>query len=105
MSSRPRPATGRATSASWRPPSSHASRRAPARSEEHTSELQSLMRHSYAVFCLKKKKNNKGQQQRVNQLKQIIISTIKNCELHNYDRRTTVHNIQTKIHVHTKHQH
>src|SRR3546814_4331972 len=25
------------------------------RSEEHTSELQSLMRHSYAVFCLKKK--------------------------------------------------
>src|SRR3546814_8175103 len=26
-------------------------------SEEHTSELQSLMRHSYAVFCLKKKKN------------------------------------------------
>src|SRR3546814_3009229 len=27
-----------------------------ARSEEHTSELQSLMRNSYAVFCLKKKK-------------------------------------------------
>src|SRR3546814_6808103 len=32
----------------------------PARSEEHTSELQSLMRISYAVFCLKKK--NKQQQ-------------------------------------------
>src|SRR3546814_1810459 len=31
---------------------------APLRSEEHTSELQSLMRISYAVFCLKKKKNN-----------------------------------------------
>src|SRR3546814_2465272 len=30
--------------------------RRPARSEEHTSELQSLMRNSYAVFCLKKKK-------------------------------------------------
>src|SRR3546814_6124220 len=30
-----------------------------ARSEEHTSELQSLMRISYAVFCLKKKKHNK----------------------------------------------
>src|SRR3546814_5464364 len=30
---------------------------AVARSEEHTSELQSLMRISYAVFCLKKKKN------------------------------------------------
>src|SRR3546814_6344598 len=28
------------------------------RSEEHTSELQSLMRQSYAVFCLKKKKKN-----------------------------------------------
>src|SRR3546814_1681844 len=28
----------------------------PRRSEEHTSELQSLMRNSYAVFCLKKKK-------------------------------------------------
>src|SRR3546814_5983166 len=31
------------------------------RSEEHTSELQSLMRISYAVFCLKKKNNNKIQ--------------------------------------------
>src|SRR3546814_3747067 len=31
--------------------------REKARSEEHTSELQSLMRISYAVFCLKKKKN------------------------------------------------
>src|SRR3546814_5275881 len=30
----------------------------PPRSEEHTSELQSLMRSSYAVFCLKKKKKN-----------------------------------------------
>src|SRR3546814_6569938 len=29
------------------------------RSEEHTSELQSLMRLSYAVFCLKKKRNDK----------------------------------------------
>src|SRR3546814_7855146 len=29
------------------------------RSEEHTSELQSLMRNSYAVFCLKKTKSNK----------------------------------------------
>src|SRR3546814_10652991 len=31
------------------------------RSEEHTSELQSLMRNSYAVFCLKKKKVNTRQ--------------------------------------------
>src|SRR3546814_6182068 len=33
------------------------------RSEEHTSELQSLMRISYAVFCLKKKKNKDQQHQ------------------------------------------
>src|SRR3546814_10233583 len=32
---------------------------APLRSEEHTSELQSLMRISYAVFCLKQKKKKK----------------------------------------------
>src|SRR3546814_10297370 len=43
------------------------------RSEEHTSELQSLMRISYAVFCLKKKttKTNKNHQ-RYNQLHQNI---------------------------------
>src|SRR3546814_3112423 len=40
----------------------HRARHALARrSEEHTSELQSLMRISYAVFCLKKKKYNKTQ--------------------------------------------
>src|SRR3546814_5562290 len=33
-----------------------------ARSEEHTSELQSLMRISYAVFCLKKKNKNHNKQ-------------------------------------------
>src|SRR3546814_5923195 len=39
------------------------------RSEEHTSELQSLMRISYAVFCLKKKKNitkNAARMQKIN---------------------------------------
>src|SRR3546814_8022913 len=41
--------------ASWR------DLRSDDRSEEHTSELQSLMRISYAVFCLKKKKNNNEQ--------------------------------------------
>src|SRR3546814_5844562 len=35
-------------------------RRAQGRSEEHTSELQSLMRISYAVFCLKKKKRKQN---------------------------------------------
>src|SRR3546814_8727915 len=34
----------------------------PSRSEEHTSELQSLIRISYAVFCLKKKKTHKVKQ-------------------------------------------
>src|SRR3546814_5959285 len=46
----------------------------PVRSEEHTSELQSLMRISYAVFCLKKKKNkqrsNKNTQTRTHQHEQ-----------------------------------
>src|SRR3546814_5891533 len=39
-------------------PFSGTSRPTANRSEEHTSELQSLMRISYAVFCLKKKKNS-----------------------------------------------
>src|SRR3546814_9126270 len=38
----------------------------PVRSEEHTSELQSLMRISYAVFCLKKKKHNINQEETTN---------------------------------------
>src|SRR3546814_2036876 len=40
-------------------PSRHLAFTSNERSEEHTSELQSLMRISYAVFCLKKKKHNK----------------------------------------------
>src|SRR3546814_3571653 len=44
------------------------------RSEEHTSELQSLMRISYAVFCLKKKKN----QTRNHEDYKIIPATIEN---------------------------
>src|SRR3546814_9971122 len=39
--------------------------RGVARSEEHTSELQSLMRISYAVFCLKKKKEDAKQNQNI----------------------------------------
>src|SRR3546814_7196434 len=46
------PGAGAACHAGLRP------RRAAVRSEEHTSELQSLMRISYAVFCLKKKKKH-----------------------------------------------
>src|SRR3546814_3422154 len=40
-------------------PGGHSSMPPAERSEEHTSELQSLMRISYAVFCLKKKKSTK----------------------------------------------
>src|SRR3546814_3522220 len=40
----------------------HSHNRLHSRSEEHTSELQSLMRISYAVFCLKKKKQTNIQQ-------------------------------------------
>src|SRR3546814_5460869 len=46
-------AIDRATHSHWRRPASPTDR-----SEEHTSELQSLMRISYAVFCLKKKKTH-----------------------------------------------
>src|SRR3546814_9716151 len=40
----------------WTTPTGSSLIRRRPRSEEHTSELQSLMRNSYAVFCLKKKK-------------------------------------------------
>src|SRR3546814_6000798 len=42
----------------YRPDGTNPCRHVPMRSEEHTSELQSLMRISYAVFCLKKKIHN-----------------------------------------------
>src|SRR3546814_3422022 len=46
--------------AMWRASAASSS---PRRSEEHTSELQSLMRISYAVFCLKKKRKKTVQSQ------------------------------------------
>src|SRR3546814_3453114 len=52
----PLPCRGLMTSAPWRRWKSLTASR---RSEEHTSELQSLMRISYAVFCLKKQNHNK----------------------------------------------
>src|SRR3546814_10020384 len=47
----------------------HGRRHRRRRSEEHTSELQSLMRISYAVFCLKKKKKPPKQQQKQDKTK------------------------------------
>src|SRR3546814_7622466 len=52
-------ASGRVASRNTRP----SGKTAPTRSEEHTSELQSLMRISYAVFCLKQKKINNADEQ------------------------------------------
>src|SRR3546814_7407523 len=54
------------------------------RSEEHTSELQSLMRISYAVFCLKKKKKQIHKQTTTPQNKEKQKSTEENSE-----KRTT----------------
>src|SRR3546814_8134882 len=53
-------ASFRTTGAAGRSPSARCLRSSSGRSEEHTSELQSLMRISYAVFCLKKKKQKKN---------------------------------------------
>src|SRR3546814_9858741 len=50
------PPNGSGFRATFRPGGPHRYASSPTRSEEHTSELQSLMRISYAVFCLKKKK-------------------------------------------------
>src|SRR3546814_2832295 len=74
------------TSPPWpAPPSPPVSRTEPpepldtGRSEEHTSELQSLMRISYAVFCLKKKKIKKKQQKtnpnRTHRTKRVLSTT------------------------------
>src|SRR3546814_2407576 len=61
------------------------------RSEEHTSELQSLMRISYAVFCLKKKNKNNGAQ----------IDTTVNHPNHN---TIPLHHYYSHIWLHRKHK-
>src|SRR3546814_8650411 len=75
---RPEPPGGRAADAGRGPRPRPAAAAAPAggqdRSEEHTSELQSLMRISYAVFCLKKKKHTSHKNHR-------LISTNKSTSL------------------------
>src|SRR3546814_5000772 len=53
------------------------------RSEEHTSELQSLMRISYAVFCLKKKKSTKRKMKQTTTVEQ---------------QNTNHHTLATQIH-------
>src|SRR3546814_1695509 len=58
------------------------------RSEEHTSELQSLMRISYAVFCLKKKKKKQTVNSHTDTVYKIIEST--------YDTNTHLLNHETQ---------
>src|SRR3546814_10027219 len=58
----------------------------PVRSEEHTSELQSLMRISYAVFCLKKKKKHTTYDtNHTNTNNRNTIHTTKHTSYHNVD--------------------
>src|SRR3546814_8866223 len=61
-------------------------RTADLRSEEHTSELQSLMRISYAVFCLKKKKSSNDVQ-------------------HNFSSHSPMHNPSLSYHYIPSHHH
>src|SRR3546814_6495411 len=58
-------------------------RTAAKRSEEHTSELQSLMRISYAVFCLKKKKKKQQRQAK---------NTPNDYKYDNINKRISTHN-------------
>src|SRR3546814_1609940 len=58
------------------------------RSEEHTSELQSLMRISYAVFCLKKKKTRNRTTRHTSRLKHKMSKTT------NYVPQTLIHSEQ-----------
>src|SRR3546814_1913986 len=61
-----------------------------ARSEEHTSELQSLMRISYAVFCLKKKNNeNSNNNEHKNERRDMIHCTIRTHKKARYTKTTT----------------
>src|SRR3546814_7660201 len=87
----PLPSTSKPPSLRRRPPSS--TTRSLGRSEEHTSELQSLMRISYAVFCLKKKKTT---------------NTLTNKNIsHKQKKRTnqhlTIHEVNSDSHKHNTH--
>src|SRR3546814_7630410 len=85
----PRPSSRRWTNSSLRSTAiakMHAKslQQRPARSEEHTSELQSLMRISYAVFCLKKKTIQVHHDQPKHQHHDITHQTITRQQQHHY---------------------
>src|SRR3546814_5282557 len=73
----------RSAGSTWRPPSGCDVIFAGRRSEEHTSELHSLMRISYAVFCLKKKKKKNAKM--ITKTKQYKRTNLSKCN-RNYDR-------------------
>src|SRR3546814_6660711 len=69
------------------------------RSEEHTSELQSLMRISYAVFCLKKNKNKNLRQIHTHKTTPQKYQTIHTQTKHNsqYHTQLNTHTLTTRI--------
>src|SRR3546814_2964846 len=68
------------------------------RSEEHTSELQSLMRISYAVFCLKKKKLPKLNTIYHYQVHPLQLTYLVRYRLHHSYTQATLKNIETLYH-------
>src|SRR3546814_1291464 len=67
------------------------------RSEEHTSELQSLMRISYAVFCLKKKKKKTNSVQSILKITHHVTSTQSSLiQTKNYNNKTRQKHVKTK---------
>src|SRR3546814_2210433 len=69
------------------------------RSEEHTSELQSLMRISYAVFCLKKK-NTRHQAQSINKVNRYIQHLTSNESSHTIKYITSLRSLNTNTNSH-----
>src|SRR3546814_6551513 len=88
-----RPAITRSTTSSCRAIRAANMMAATWRSEEHTSELQSLMRISYAVFCLKKKKIKNTILQDIDEINQI-----KQDKRNKYAQQNT-HNTQIIIDI------
>src|SRR3546814_2559351 len=74
----------------------------PARSEEHTSELQSLMRISYAVFCLEKKRPTKDRRHQPTQQD----NHKRTCQVAQPNKRTNIaHYPHSTGHAHETHTH
>src|SRR3546814_8173717 len=79
-----------------RPPTLPRSRPISTRSEEHTSEIQSLMRISYDVFCLKKKNKHKKQQIKKKKGRHKKEQNTNTMTMNNNDRQTRT--VITELH-------